>query len=196
LSDRQSHSGCNGASETRSAARVVLARANTRGNRRGDLDALKFLAINGIVPPGQTDPTLLRVTGEALLCPSNQVEVISSITAASGPVALDPVGRFRVDLPITATPGPHCRDAIQFVRADCIGSTPPCYVQDTGFPLPCCEIGTLFFDAVVPLDLSRRRSSGSKASSRAVQPTRWLSAPRLPARARPPPWTSTPAPSA
>jgi hypothetical protein len=75
-----------------------------------------FYSINGIVAPGNVDPTVLRVTGHAL-CPlaGNQVAITANITTSSGPVTLssgpltlDQNFDFRVDLPISAVPLPQC----------------------------------------------------------------------------------------
>jgi hypothetical protein len=82
--------------------------------------SISLISVNGIVPTGATDPTVLRVTGTAFQCASGQVNVTSSITAPSGPVNVDANGHFRAELPITATPAPHCGDTIS-VRVECVG---------------------------------------------------------------------------
>lgn len=99
-------------------------------------------SVNGVVQPGQADPTTLRVTGKASQCATGTVIVTTTVTAASGPVVVDPVTeRWRVDLPIT-TPGVHC-GAVVNVHAVCDG-TPVCF-DDASGPLACCEITALFF---------------------------------------------------
>jgi hypothetical protein len=112
--------------------------------------SLQLYSANLIVPAGQTTATLLRVTGEAMQCPSGQVRVTSSITAAVGAVAnADPVrGRFRVDIPITATPAPQCGDSVDLLL-ECVGSEAVCRLPVQGYLAPCCEFPTLFFDAEV-----------------------------------------------
>jgi PKD repeat protein len=99
-------------------------------------------SVNGIVQPGQADPTTIRVTGRAQQCPSGNVKVTTSLTGPSGPIAVDPVSeRWRADLAVTAA-NVHCGDAIQ-AHAECDG-TPTCSDNYNG-PLQCCEIPTLFF---------------------------------------------------
>ena len=106
--------------------------------------------VNGVVPAGQSAPTLLRVTGNAGLCGGGQVTITSTITGPSGPVSIDPAtGQFRADLPITATPAPACGDQVT-VRVECTSAPTTCFDQQTE-ALACCEIPTLFFDAEVPL---------------------------------------------
>jgi PKD domain len=106
-------------------------------------------AANGIVQSGQTDPSVLRVTGTAIGCTSNHVVVTTSISAATAPVTVDGNGRFRADIPITASPLPHCGDLID-VRVECSGQ-PACFALEQQRPLTCCEIPVLFFQGVTPL---------------------------------------------
>jgi hypothetical protein len=110
--------------------------------------SISLISVNGIVPTGATDPTVLRVTGTAFQCASGQVNVTSSITAPSGPVNVDANGHFRAELPITATPAPHCGDTIS-VRVECVGQT-NCFTQNTAQTLNCCEIPILFFQGITP----------------------------------------------
>jgi hypothetical protein len=104
---------------------------------------------NLIVLPGQTQPSKLRVTGQAQQCVGNQVVVTSSITAGSGPVTVNLDGRFRVELPITATPVPSCGATVS-VRAEC-ATDANCFDQRINAPLACCEVPTLYFQAVRPV---------------------------------------------
>jgi hypothetical protein len=110
--------------------------------------SISLISVNGIVPTGATDPTVMRVTGTALQCASGQVNVTSSITAASGPVNVDANGHFRADVPINATPAPHCGDTIS-VRVECVGQT-SCFTQNTALTLNCCEFPILFFQGITP----------------------------------------------
>ena len=103
-------------------------------------------SVNGIVQPGQSDPSTIRVTGTAMQCVSGTVTVTTSVTSPSGAVPIDVNGHWWVDLPVTATVL-HCGDPVQ-VRAECTGQ-PNCFDQSTK-ALNCCEIPTLFFRGVTP----------------------------------------------
>jgi PKD domain len=99
-------------------------------------------SVNGIVQPGQSDPTTIRVTGSARQCPSGQVDVTTTVTGG-GSATVDPTSeRWRIDLPITAA-NVHCGDSAQ-VHAECQG-TPGCPDDTVTGPLRCCELPTLFF---------------------------------------------------
>jgi hypothetical protein len=57
--------------------------------------AITITAVNGIVQPGQTNPTSVRVLGTAYQCPGGQVQV--TVPGAVGPqiATVDGNGRFR-----------------------------------------------------------------------------------------------------
>lgn len=112
---------------------------------------VQILSVNGIVPPGATNPTHLRVAGRLSQCPSGQVVVTSNVTAASPPTS--PVygafgDGFIVVLPITAQ-NVTCGDINNpvSVRAECY-QRPACYDDDIG-PLKCCDVAISWFDAIV-----------------------------------------------
>jgi PKD repeat protein len=109
--------------------------------------SIAFTTVNGIVQLGQTDPSVLRVTGVATECTSGQVMVSSPIASSQTVPVVN--GRFRAELTITATPAPHCGDLIT-VRAECVGQA-TCFVQEQQRQLTCCEIPMLYFQAVTPL---------------------------------------------
>jgi hypothetical protein len=48
---------------------------------------VQILSVNGIVPPGSSNPTQLRETGRLSQCPSGQVVVTSNFTAPSPPTS-------------------------------------------------------------------------------------------------------------
>ena len=82
-----------------------------RAGGRGMPCQITLYSVNGIVGPGQANPTVLRVAGKAILPVGTEVEITSSLTGnetKTGPVGLDPNLEFRVDLPITASPAPAC----------------------------------------------------------------------------------------
>ncbi|MEO8184844.1 MAG: hypothetical protein ABI895_39045, partial [Deltaproteobacteria bacterium] len=110
---------------------------------------VQILSVGAIVPTGASSPTHLRVTGRLLQCPGGQVNVTSSITAASGPVAsgygINGDG-FIVILPITA-PNIACGGGVT-VTAQCYQAGPGCSATYNGV-LECCGVQVLWFDAVV-----------------------------------------------
>src|SRR5439155_6986775 len=113
--------------------------------------SIQLLYVNGIVPPGGTNPTQVRVMGKATGCPGGTVEVRTSVSGTSSvAVTVDPLSeRFAATLPITASPAPACNDMIvveAWCQADPNCNVPP---QDQQQQLICCEITALIFDSVL-----------------------------------------------
>lgn len=107
---------------------------------------IRITAVNGIVQPGQMDPTSVRVLGTASQCPSRQVQV--SIPGTGAPpqiVTVDAFDQFRAELLLQSGATLQCGQNIT-VHAVCVGS-PACYADETPV-LECCQFKQLFFRAV------------------------------------------------
>src|SRR5689334_713412 len=98
-----------------------------------------ILSAYGIVPPGGTNPTQLRVIGTLTGClTSGQVVVSSSITGQSPPTTpITAAGGFVVTLPITASTPVSCGDSVS-ITGFCYG-TPTC-TATVSLPIICCQI--------------------------------------------------------
>ena len=113
---------------------------------------VQILSVNGVIPPGSTNPTHLRVAGRLSQCPSGQVVVTSNITAPSPPTS-PTFGAFGdgfiVVLPITAQ-NVVCGDVNNpiTVDAECF-QRPACKAPTFNGPLECCEVTISSFDAIV-----------------------------------------------
>jgi PKD repeat protein len=94
------------------------------------------LFFQAIRPPGSVLPTDLQVQGVLLGCASDQVIISSSVTATTGPIAVDPfTGGFSVTLPLTTAV--QCEDKIS-VTAACSGSSGCSRTVDARLTCPGC----------------------------------------------------------
>ena len=89
----------------------------------------------GIVPAGQAEITVLRVTGDAIDCTA--VEVSSGALGIAATTVAVVSGEFSVDLPITVSPKPDCGDQVD-VTVVC-SSEQGCE-SVANYQLQCCSI--------------------------------------------------------
>jgi len=115
--------------------------------------SVQIINVNGIVPPGGTIPTEIRVTGYLVSCPpaptqnAGRVVVKSTVTSPSAPtVAAYPNGGFVVSLPLAANSGVSCGTSIT-VSAEC-EADPNCIDVKT-VNLACCQINLVSVDGLV-----------------------------------------------
>jgi PKD domain len=90
--------------------------------------------LNGVVPVGQTEITILRIIGDAPGCA--QVAISSTALGIAPTTATVTGNQFHVDLPITVTPKPACQDVVD-ITVECTDGQ----CQRTAhYQLACCQV--------------------------------------------------------
>lgn len=110
--------------------------------------AINITAVNGIIQPGQINPSSVRVLGTAFQCPGSQVLVTSPAASGSQTATVNANGRFRAELLLPAGSALQCGQVIS-VRAECAAQS-TCFAVFQK-PLECCQVTQLYFQAVTPL---------------------------------------------